>query len=89
MSALPPTVGGLSVNIPVGNVQRALTIAKLSSSNTVSITTSLEWMVDADCGMFGGTTAGLRLLAKRRCRLMWNLVMDRGIRGWLIRGHSL
>ena len=38
MSALPATVGGLSVDIPVGTVRRALAIAELSGSNTVSIT---------------------------------------------------
>ena len=46
MSALPATVGGLSVIIPVGIVRRALTIAELSGSDTVSITISLERMVD-------------------------------------------
>ena len=42
MSALPATVGGLSVDIPVGTVRRALAIAELSGSDTVSITISME-----------------------------------------------
>ena len=46
MSALPATVGGLSVDIPVGTVRRALAIAELSGSDTVSITISLERLVD-------------------------------------------
>ena len=46
MSVLPATVGGLSVDIPVGTVRRALAIAKLSGSDTVTITISLERMVD-------------------------------------------
>ena len=46
MSALPATVGGLSVDIPVGTVRPALAIAELSGSDTVSITISLEWLVD-------------------------------------------
>ena len=41
MAALPATVGGLSVDIPVGTVRGALAIAELSGSDTVSITTSL------------------------------------------------
>ena len=45
MSALPATVGGLSVDVPVGNVRRALAIAELSGSDTVSITISLERLV--------------------------------------------
>ena len=45
MSVLPATVGGLSVDIPVGTV-RALAIAELSGSDTVSITISLERLVD-------------------------------------------
>ena len=35
MAALPATVGGLSVDIPVGTVRRALAIAELSGSDTV------------------------------------------------------
>ena len=60
MAALPATVGGLSVDIPVGTVRRALAIAELSGSDTVSITISLERLVDldADCRWFGGATAG-------------------------------
>ena len=57
MSALPETVGGLSVDIPVGTVRRALSIAELSGRDTVSIIISLERLVsliDADCRMFGG-----------------------------------
>ena len=46
MTALPATVGGLSVDIPVGTVRRALAIAELSGSDTVSITISLERLVD-------------------------------------------
>ena len=42
MSALPTTAGGLSVNVPVGTVRRALAIAELSGSDTVSITISME-----------------------------------------------
>ena len=45
MSALPTTVGGLSVYIPVGTVRWALGIAELSGSDTVSITISLERLV--------------------------------------------
>ena len=45
MSALPVTVGRLSVDIPVGTVRRALAIAEFSGSDTVSITISLEWLV--------------------------------------------
>ena len=41
MSALPETVGGLSVDIPVGTIRRALAITELSCSDTVSITISL------------------------------------------------
>ena len=46
MSALPATVGGLSVDIPVGTVRPALAIAELSGSDTVSITISMEGLVD-------------------------------------------
>ena len=46
MAALPATVGGLSVDIPVGTVRWALAIAELSDSDTVSITISLERLVD-------------------------------------------
>ena len=45
MSALPATAGGLSVDVPVGGVRRALTIAELSGSDTVSITISQERLV--------------------------------------------
>ena len=45
MSTLPATVGGLSVYVPVGTVRRALTLAELSGSDTVSITISLERLV--------------------------------------------
>ena len=45
VSALPATVGGLSVDIPVGTVRRALAIAELSGSDTVSIAISLERLV--------------------------------------------
>ena len=46
MSALSATVGGLSVDIPVGTVRRDLAIAELSGRDTVSITISLERLVD-------------------------------------------
>ena len=46
MSALPATVGGLYVDIPVGTVRWALAIAELLGSDTVSITISLERLVD-------------------------------------------
>ena len=46
MSALPATVGGLSVDILVGTVRRDLAIDELSGSDTVSITISLERLVD-------------------------------------------
>ena len=46
MSALPATVGGLSVDNPVGTVKQALAIADLSGSDTVSITISLERLVN-------------------------------------------
>ena len=45
ISVLPATVGGLAVDIPVGTVRRALAIADLSGSDTVSITISLERLV--------------------------------------------
>ena len=45
VSTLPATVGGLSVDIPVGTVRRDLAIAELSGSDTVSITISLERLV--------------------------------------------
>ena len=74
MSALPATVGGLSVEIPVGTVRRALAIADLSGSDTVIL-----WRV-----WWGNSW--MKLLAKRRCRLMWNLVMDLGIGGGCFSG---
>ena len=46
MSVLPATVDGLSVDIPLGTVRRSLAIAELSGSDTVSITMSLERLVD-------------------------------------------
>ena len=46
MSALPSTVGVLSVDIPVGTVRRPFAISELSGSDTVSITISLERLVD-------------------------------------------
>ena len=82
MSGLPATVGGLSVNIPVGTVRRALAIAELSDSDTVSITINLERLVDLTqtvAGLVGNSW--MRLLVKKRCSLMWNLVMDLGIEG--------
>ena len=53
MSALPATVGGLSVDIPVGTVRRDLAIAELSASDTVSTTISLERLVDLTQTMAG------------------------------------
>ena len=46
MPAWPITVGGLSVDIPVGTVPWTLAIAELSGSDTVSITINLERLVD-------------------------------------------
>ena len=46
MSAWPTTVGGLSVDKPVGTVRRALAIAELSGSDTVSVTISQDRLVD-------------------------------------------
>ena len=45
MSALLATVGGLSVDVPVGTVRRALAVSKLSGSDTVAITIRLERLV--------------------------------------------
>ena len=45
MPSLPATVGGLSVDIPVGTVRQALAIAELSGSDIISITISLERLV--------------------------------------------
>ena len=42
VSSLPVTVGGLSVDILLGTVRRALAIAERSGSDTVYITISLE-----------------------------------------------
>ena len=64
----------------VGTVWRALAIAELSGSDTVSIIISLERLVDLTqtvAGLWGNSC--VRMLAKRRCRPMWNLVMDLGI----------
>ena len=46
ISAFPATVGELSVDIPVGTVRWVLATAELSGSDTVSITISLERLVD-------------------------------------------
>ena len=46
MSTLPVTVGGLSVDVLVGTVRRALAKAELSGSDTVSTTISLEQLVN-------------------------------------------
>ena len=56
MSVLPATVGGLSVDIPVCTIA----IAELSGSDTVSITISLERLVDLTQTVAGlvGATAG-------------------------------
>ena len=43
--ALPATVGGLSVDIPVGTVRRALVIAELSGSDTILTIISMERLV--------------------------------------------
>ena len=53
MSALPSTVGGLSLDVPVCTVRRALAIAELSGSDTVSITISLERLVSLTQTMVG------------------------------------
>ena len=45
MSAMPATVGGLSVDIPVGNDRWVFAIAELSGSDIISITISLERLV--------------------------------------------
>ena len=45
MSALPVTVGGLYVEVPVGTVRRALAVAELSGSDTVANTISLARLV--------------------------------------------
>ena len=45
MTALPATVGGLSVDVPVATVRRALVLAELSCSDTVAISIRLERMV--------------------------------------------
>ena len=57
MSALPATAGGLSVDIPVGTVRRALAIDELSGSDTVSIQPGTAGGLDAYCRGFGGATA--------------------------------
>ena len=45
MSVLPATVGGLYVDIPVGTVRLASTLALLLGSDTVAINISLERLV--------------------------------------------
>ena len=61
MSSLSATVCGLSVNVPVGIVRRALALAEVSGSDTGEISISLERLVIlAQIGRFGGTTAGSR-----------------------------
>ena len=45
MSAFPATIGGLSDDVPVGTVRRALSISEVSGCDTVSITISLEPIV--------------------------------------------
>ena len=45
ISALPATVAGLSVKVPVGNIRQALAVAKVSGSDTVAISNSLERVV--------------------------------------------
>ena len=45
MSAFPATVGGMSVDVPVGSVRRALAFSELSCSHTVAITIILELLV--------------------------------------------
>ena len=52
MSALPATVGGLSVDIPVGTVRRALAIAELSCNDAISITISPD-LTQAVAGLVG------------------------------------
>ena len=92
MSALPATVGGLSVDIPVGTVRRALAIAALSGSDTVSITISLERMVGVT-----QTVAGLVGQQLGEAVGQGKMLSDvepgdgSGNRGWgrLLRRHSL
>ena len=90
MSALPATVGGLYVDIPVGTVRRALAIAELSGSDTVSITISLERLVDLT-----QTVAGLVGQQLDEVVDQENMSSDvatgdgSGNRGRLFRRHSL
>ena len=53
MSALPATVGGLSVDHPVGTVRRVMAIAELSGSDTCSITISLVDLTQTVAGLVG------------------------------------
>ena len=90
MSALPANVSGLSVDIPVGTVRRALALAELSGSDTVSITISLERLVDLT-----QTEAGL--MGHQRGEAVGQEKMSSDVesgdgsvnRGRLIRRHSL
>ena len=66
MAAFPATVGGLSVDIPVGTVRRALAIAELSGSDTASITISLERLVDELMGSGVPTTRGTSACASEK-----------------------
>ena len=59
MSALPATVGGLTVDIPVGTVRRALAIAELSGSFSFDHHQhGTAGGLDPDSHGFGGATAG-------------------------------
>ena len=87
MSALPATMGGLSVDIPVGTVRWALAIAELSDSDTVSITISLERLVDLTQTVAG--LVGQQLDEAVGQEKMWNLLMDLGIGGRLLQRHSM
>ena len=90
MAALPATVGGLSVDIPVGTVRRALAIAELSGSDTVSITISLERLGDLT-----QTVAGLvgqqldEAVGQEKMSSDVEPGDGSGNRGWLLRRHSL
>ena len=82
MSVFPAMVDGLSVNLPVGTIRRALVLAELSGNDTVSITISLERLVrlvhTVSC-LVGQQLDEDVMLVMRRCRPMRNLVLDLGI----------
>ena len=78
MSALPATVIGLSVDVPVGTVRRALAVVQLPGSDTVAITISLKRLVSLAWRVWWDNSL-MKFLVERRCRPMWNLVLDLGI----------